>query len=199
MGTIRVGQKNPCFYEAGNVTVSVPIGQEVVTVEQLEKKYSDEEVQEVIRGIMALPTDEIVPKLREKGFNDVADYVEQQMKEQEQQLQEKVRREVRLKEILAMDEGDQLPLLLEEGYDEEARILSEKFAVEQEDSNVSDEHGDCDGSQHAVCADADGEKEPKGEGFPSSTADAFVEKKPVKKESKAKAASKKGEGRRKKS
>ena len=183
MSTIRVGQANPRTYDVGNVTVAVANEQTVVTEEQLEKKYSDEERQAVIREIMNLPKAQIVPKLREKGFNDVADFVEQQMREQEEKAEE-MRREVRLKEILAMDEDEQLPLLLEEGYDEEAKKLSEKLAAQQEESSSDEAQGDCDGSQHA-------NDEPDSE----SDAEAFVKEEPEKEE--AKTAPKKG-GRRKK-
>lgn len=45
-----------------------------------------------------------------------------------QVMTDEMKRENRLKEILAMDESEQLPLLLAEGYEEEAKELSEKLA-----------------------------------------------------------------------
>ena len=52
---------------------------------------------------------------------------------------EKEKRENRLKEILALPVDEQLPLLLEEGYEEEAKELSERLAAEQ---NVGQEKTD---------------------------------------------------------
>lgn len=128
MGKILVGQKNPKAYatEGLSFTKAKP-----VTAEELERKYSDEEKQRIIINIMKLPKDQIVPKLRENGFHDVAEFVEQQMAEEQRERD----RENRLEEILAMPEEEQLPLLLAEGFDEEAKELSEKLALQQEQTD----------------------------------------------------------------
>ena len=55
--------------------------------------------------------------------------------------EEAKRREVRLKEILALPESEQLPILLAEGFEEEAKELSERLA-EAEQENTDKDNGD---------------------------------------------------------
>jgi hypothetical protein len=63
---------------------------------------------------MMQPTDDVVMASQQTGDGQV--------------MTDEMKRENRLKEILAMDESEQLPLLLAEGYEEEAKKLSEKLA-----------------------------------------------------------------------
>ena len=155
MGKIIVGQKNPKAYatEGLSFTKAKP-----VTAEELERKYSDEEKQRIIINIMKLPKDQIVPKLRENGFHDVAEFVEQQMAEEQRERD----RENRLEVILAMPVEEQLSLLLAEGYEEEAKELSEKLALQQEQTGEGSgeenqgQEAEVDGGETEL-SDGDGE------------------------------------------
>lgn len=75
----------------------------------------------------------------EQPKNDVA--VTQQQTEQGQEMTDEMKRENRLNEILAMDESEQLPLLLAECYEDEAKELSERLAAEQEHGKEKTDDG----------------------------------------------------------
>ena len=134
MGTIKVGQKSPKTVEMGGFTVAPSANVE-------NKGMSAEEKAKLIEEIMQLPKEQIVPELRKHGLNEVADITEAQMKQAEAEAEaakkaaeaeaEEKKRENRLNEILAMPVEEQLPLLLAEGYEDEAKELSERLAAEK--------------------------------------------------------------------
>jgi hypothetical protein len=134
MGTIKVGQKNPKTVEMGGFTVA-PANNGATK----ESKLSAEEKARIVKNIMALPKDQIVPALRKNGFNDIADITEAEMKKADEEAAKEEAREKRLAEIMAMPVEEQLPLLLAEGYEDEAKELSELLAAEQ---NVGQEKTD---------------------------------------------------------
>lgn len=133
MGTIKVGQQNPKTVEMGGFTVA-PVNNGAT---QNKSGMTAEEKARIVKNIMALPKDQIVPALRKNGFNDIADITEAEMKKAEEESaqansREKAR-ESRLAEIKAMPVEEQLPLLLAEGYEDEAKELSELLAAEQQE------------------------------------------------------------------
>jgi len=144
MGTIRVGQKSPKTVDMGGFTV-VPNG---ATNEN--KGMTAEEKAKLIEEIGNLPKEQIVPTLRKHGFNEIADITEAQMKQADAEAAKKAadaeaeekKREIRLNEILSLPVEEQLPLLLAEGYEDEAKALSEKLAAEQEQEKTDAGTGD---------------------------------------------------------
>lgn len=137
MGTIKVGQKNPKTVEMGGFTVA-PANNGATK----ESKLSAEEKARIVKNIMALPKDQIVPALRKNGFNDIADITEAEMKKADEESAKEEAREKRLAEIMAMPVEEQLPLLLAEGYEDEAKELSERLAAEQEQEKTDEGTGD---------------------------------------------------------
>ena len=135
MGTIRVGQKSPKTVEMGGFTVA-PVNNGAT---ENKSGMTAEEKARIVKNIMDLPKDQIVPSLRKNGFNDIADITEAEMKKAEEELAQAKVRENRLAEIKAMPVEEQLPLLLAEGYEDEAKELSERLAAEQ---NVGQEKTD---------------------------------------------------------
>ena len=139
MGTIRVGQKSPKTVDMGGFTVAPNNGANT----ENKNVMSAEEKAKLIEEISRLPKEQIVPELRKHGFNEIADITEAQMKQAEAEAEaakeaaekeaEKKKREDRLNEILALPVEEQLPLLLAEGYEDEAKELSERLAAEQQE------------------------------------------------------------------
>lgn len=135
MGTIKVGQKNQKTVEMGGFTVaSVNNG-----ATENKSGMTAEEKARIVKNIMDLPKDQIVPALRKNGFNDIADITEAEMKKEAEEEAKANARKNRLIEIMAMPVEEQLPLLLAEGYEDEAKELSERLAAEQ---NVGQEKTD---------------------------------------------------------
>ena len=135
MGTIKVGQQNPKTVEMGGFTVA-PVNNGAT---QNKSGMTAEEKAKKIEEIMLLPKEQIVPELRKQGFNEVADITEAQMKRYDAEAAKEKARYDRLAEIKAMPVEEQLPLLLAEGYEDEAKELSELLAAEQ---NVGQEKTD---------------------------------------------------------
>lgn len=135
MGTIRVGQKSPKTVDMGGFTVA-PVNNGAT---QNKSGMTAEEKAKKIEEIMLLPKEQIVPELRKQGFNEVADITEAQMKQADAEAAKGKARYDRLSEIKAMPVEEQLPLLLAEGYEDEAKELSELLAAEQ---NVGQEKTD---------------------------------------------------------
>jgi len=160
MGSIIVGQKKQKTVDMGNVTIVPNIGVNVAN----KGGMTAEEKKALVEKIMEMQKDQIVPELRKHGFNDIADITEAQMKEAEKYEQEAAR-ENRLAEIMALPVDERLPLLLAEGYEDEAKKLSEELAAEQEgessgkaeDTTAEDGEGD----KTAESGDGDGETEPE--------------------------------------
>ena len=158
MGTIKVGQKSPQTVNMGGFTIAPNDGATV------EKKggMTAEEKKVLVEKIMQMPKDQIVPELRKHGFSDIADITEAQMKQDAKEY-EKKSRAARLAEIQAMDELEQRPLLLEEGFEEEAKELSEKLAKEAEDDKTPTDAldpEDTDSSDNTETPDAPDAAEP---------------------------------------
>ena len=122
MGKILVGQTNPKAVDVEGFTVAPR-----VVTEKVSKVLSAEEKADLVERVMLLPREQIVPELRRHGLNEIADVTEVQMRRES----EAVARHRRRDEILAMPVDEQLPLLLAEGYEDEARELSERLAAEQ--------------------------------------------------------------------
>lgn len=135
MGTIKVGQQNPKTVEMGGFTVA-PVNNGAT---QNKSGMTAEEKAKKIEEIMLLPKEQIVPELRKQGFNEIADITEAQMKQADAEAAKEKARYDRLVEIKAMPVEEQLPLLLAEGYEDEAKELSELLAAEQ---NVGQEKTD---------------------------------------------------------
>jgi hypothetical protein len=114
------------------------------------KGMTAEEKAKLIEEIGNLPKEQIVPTLRKHGFNEIADITEAQMKQADAEAAKKAadaeaeekKREIRLNEILSLPVEEQLPLLLAEGYEDEAKALSEKLAAEQEQEKTDAGTGD---------------------------------------------------------
>lgn len=73
MGTIRVGQKSPKTVAMGGFTIAPDNG---ATNTENKPSLSAEEKSRIVKNIMQLPKDQIVPALRKHGFNDIADITE---------------------------------------------------------------------------------------------------------------------------
>lgn len=136
MGTIKVGQKSPKTVDMGGFTVARTTN---VATNENKNGMTAEEKAKKIEEIMQLPKEQIVPELRKHGFNEVADITEAQMKQADAEAAKEKARYDRLAEIKAMPVEEQLPLLLAEGYEDEAKELSELLAAKQ---NVGQEKAD---------------------------------------------------------
>lgn len=169
MGTIKVGQQNPKTVEMGGFTVA-PVNNGAT---QNNSGMTAEEKAKKIEEIMLLPKEQIVPELRKQGFNEVADITEAQMKRYDAEAAKEKARYDRLAEIKAMPVEEQLPLLLAEGYEDEAKELSELLAAEQnvgqektDDSAGEDNQGTevpADGTEAELNDDGAGEAPESGE------------------------------------
>ena len=161
MGSIIVGQKKQKTVNMGGVTIVPNSGVNVAN----KGGMTAEEKKALVEKIMNMPKDQIVSELRKHGFTDIADITEAQMKEAEKDEQEDAR-EKRLAEIMALPVDEQLPLLLAEGYEDEAKKLSEELAAEHggessgkaEDTTAEDGEGD---KTEASDGDGEGETEPE--------------------------------------
>lgn len=180
MGKIRIGKDGKKSYESmGPIVPTANLVEK--KQEDVERRYSEEDKERIRKEVMSLPREQIVPELRRRGLNDLAELVEKGMKEQEAFAAEIARkakekedakrkeesRAQRLEEIKAMPEEEQLPLLLAEGYEDEARELSEKLAEQQnqgdggESTGTGEQQGD--GEQHEETETSEQESEGKEE------------------------------------
>ena len=161
MGIIIVGQKKQKTVDMGGVTIVPNSGVNAAN----KGGMTAEEKKALVEKIMQLPKDQIVPELRKHGFTDIADITEAQMKEAEKDAQEYARKK-RLAEIMALPVDERLPLLLAEGYEDEAKKLSEELAAEQggessgkaEDTTAEDGEGE---KTETDDGDGEGETEPE--------------------------------------
>ena len=138
MGTIKVGQKSPKTVNMGGFTVANTTN---VATNENKNGMTAEEKARIVKNIMDLPKDQIVPALRKNGFNDIADITEAEMKKEAEEEAKANARESRLAEIKAMPVEEQLPILLAEGYEDEAKELSERLAAEQEHDQEKTDDG----------------------------------------------------------
>ena len=160
MGTIRVGQKSPKTVDMGGFTVA-PVNNGAT---QNKSGMTAEEKAKKIEEIMLLPKEQIVPELRKQGFNEVADITEAQMKQADAEAAKEKARYDRLAEIKAMPEEEQLPLLLAEGFEDEAKELSEKLALEQQQEQTGEGSGEENQGQEEVADGGESELNTGGEG-----------------------------------
>lgn len=152
MGKIQVGQKNPKTVDMGGFTIA-PKGT-TVTNNGVSAEEKAKQVEEIVR----LPQEQIVPELRKHGFNDITDITEVQMKQEREKAENlAASRANRLAEIKSLPDDEQLPLLLEEGFTEEAQELSERLAASQQekiDDGTIDENtgteAPADGTSHEL-------------------------------------------------
>lgn len=169
MGKIQVGQKSPKTIDMGGFTVlpNDVSGGAPAKPQPTENKngMTAEEKAKQIEDIMQLPQEQIVPELRKRGFNEIADVTEAQMKQEKEKAEKQAEsRAKRLAEIKAMDEAEQLPLLLEEGFNEEAKELSEKLAgLNGETADHSDTDNVNEGGEENADTDGDGQGEGDGD------------------------------------
>ena len=190
MGTIKVGQKSPKTVDMGGFTIAPNNGGASA---QNNGGMSAEAKAKKIEEIMQLPKEQIVPELRKHGFTEIADITEAQMKKYEAETAKENARENRLAEIKAMPEEEQLPLLLAEGFEDEAKELSEKLALEQQQEQTGEGSGEenqgqeevADGGESELNTDGDGTTaenaaapENAGDAAPADAAPAEPEKKP---------------------
>lgn len=191
MGTIRVGQKSPKTVAMGGFTIAPDNG---ATNTENKPSLSAEEKSRIVKNIMQLPKDQIVPALRKHGFNDIADITEAEMKAQDEQAKA-VARENRLKEILALPVDEQLPLLLEEGFNEEAKELSEELAgLNGETADNADTNDEGQGEGDSDQGD-DADNQVQQETSETPSAETSVDGETAKKENKEKSATKRGSGK----
>lgn len=128
MGTIRIGRNKQNDF--------VP---ELVTASKQERPVlSDEEKANLLQSIKLMPKDKWVSALRSAGLDAEADECERSLAEEHLRELELEARKKRLDEIMAMDEDEQLALLIAEGYEEEAKALSEKLAVANAESSPTE-------------------------------------------------------------
>lgn len=161
MGKIIVGQDRQKVYESGSLSLGK--SDEKAGDATLRKIYTDEEKEKIINAIVgSLPKARIPAALRSAGLNEEADMYEKKFAEEEEQK----RRETRLNEIRLLPDAEQLPILLAEGFEDEARELSERLAVaENEDGGdagekQSDTPENEDGGSEAPKDDAEQPKKP---------------------------------------
>lgn len=170
MGIIIVGQKKQKTVNMGGVTIVPNSGVNAAN----KGGMTAEEKKALVEKIMEMPKDQIVPELRKHGFTDIADITEAQMKEAEKDAQEDAR-EKRLAEIMALPADEQLPLLLAEGYEDEAKELSERLAAEKQEpgEGAGDEDQGAGAPADGTTTDMNGEG--AGAGAPESAESAADE------------------------
>lgn len=128
MGKILIGKGKKTEYDSVGFMGVSPTAP-VKTSKENTVRYTEVEKMKIYSTVLANTSrDQHVSTLRGYGFNDLADSLERTYAEEDAKaLQEKMRKE-RLEEIHALPEEEQLPVLLEEGYYDEAEELSERLA-----------------------------------------------------------------------
>lgn len=137
MGTIKVGQKNPKPYQSTGFTT--------VTAEKEKaapKVLGENEKKELIEGIMRMPVEKRVAALRDAGLASEADEYETYLASEHLRKLYEENRARRLVEIRLLPEDQQLALLIEEGFEDEAKDLSEKLAFADGCEKTEDGNGE---------------------------------------------------------
>lgn len=183
MGAIRIGRMNPTRVDSANITKMANANHSAPSAS--EKSLSEEDKAKLIENIKALPKDKWVSALRSAGLEKEADECEKSLAEEHIHEMKVAARNQRLAEIKALDEDEQLPLLLEEGFDDEAKALSEKLSA-----ITGGESGGGGGTEDNDGASGDGEKQILDSDGGSE--DKTVKPKTAKKEPKPKTTAKKG-------
>lgn len=183
MGAIRIGKKNPTRVDSANITKMANTNHSAPSAS--EKSLSEEDKAKLIENIKALPKDKWVSALRSAGLEKEADECEKSLAEEHIHEMKVDARKQRLAEIKALDEDEQLPLLLEEGFDDEAKALSEKLSAitggESGGDGGTEDNDGASGDDEKQILDNDGGSEDK-----------TVKPKTAKKEPKPKTTAKKG-------
>lgn len=126
MRTIRVGREK-----------QKPFGVENAPNVQLPSEtMSEEQKQKFLESISQMPKDKWVGALRSAGFESEANECERELAEEHLRELELESRKKRLDEIMSMDDDDKLSLLIAEGFDDEAKMLSEAMAAEIADAET---------------------------------------------------------------
>ena len=129
MGTIRVGKSNPKEYS--------PMGFGMGQKKSAPKVLTEEQKEKLLDSIGKMPVENRVAALRSAGLVDEANEYERHLADE----QARMLRANRLAEIMAMPLEERLSLLLAEGYDEEAKALSESLSFGKEE-RTDDGHGE---------------------------------------------------------
>ena len=95
------------------------------------------------------------------GFTIAAETKTKQPSVNDEAKKEELRNK-RLEEILSLPVEEQLPLLLDEGFDDEAKELSERLAAENENADKGDDDG-TDGTDAENAVDAEEPEAPEPE------------------------------------
>lgn len=137
MSTIKIGKSNPKKYSTtGFVVEERRKAPKVLTEEQKEK---------LLDSIGKMPVENRVAALRSAGLVDEANEYERHLADE----QARMLRANRLAEIMAMSEEEQLPLLLAEGFEDEAKELSERLSkavVDNTDDGDGEKSADANGT-----------------------------------------------------
>lgn len=137
MGTIKVGQKNPKTYQSTGFTT--------VTAEKEKaapKVLVENDKNKLIEEVMKLPVEERVAALRKAGLSQEADEYETVLADEHLRKMNEESRARRLAEIRALPEDEQLPLLIDEGFEDEAKELSEKLALGNDGEKTEEGNGE---------------------------------------------------------
>lgn len=137
MGTIRVGKKGHKTYTSEGFSTVTASAKGAV-----QKVLSAEEKERLLSSIMSMPVEKRVGAMRAAGLNEKADEYETFLAEEHLRKMNEANRAKRLAEIKAMPEEDQLSLLIEEGFEDEAKELSEKLALDGEGEKTDDGNGE---------------------------------------------------------
>lgn len=163
MGTIRVGKKGHKTYTSEGFSTVTASAKGAV-----QKVLSAEEKERLLSSIMSMPVEKRVGAMRAAGLNEKADEYETFLAEEHLRKMNEANRAKRLAEIKAMPEEDQLSLLIEEGFEDEAKELSEKLALDGEgektdEGNGEENHGDEENVGGEPAELSEGEKTEKKE------------------------------------
>jgi hypothetical protein len=131
MGTIKVGKNNPKEFRSSGWTSVTETAAPLV--------MSEERKAEVMESLKDLPESEWVATLRNHGLVDEANECERSLAEKHLHELGKEARERRLAEIMSMPSEEQLSLLIEEGFEEEAKVLAKKLSEEALDIEKTDD------------------------------------------------------------
>lgn len=128
MGQIRVGQKKQGTYRSTGFSTVANKAEETPKPAAMSKESKDK----LMEKIMSLLEAERVAAMRDNGLSDEADKYETFLAEEHLREINEENRKKRLAEIETLSEEERLPLLIEEGFEEEAKELSEKLSKKEE-------------------------------------------------------------------
>ena len=133
MRTIRIGRRGESSFNPGEPGASkMPPASETMTEEQ-RASY--------IESVMRMPKEKRVSALRSVGLGAEADELERSLAEEHLRELELDARRKRLAELDELGEEERISILIAEGFEEEAKLLSEKMANEQDAEGTPAEDG----------------------------------------------------------